>query len=204
MTSDQEEEAQHIYIVDDEPAVRDALGMIFRLEGFETREFSNAADFLSVARDAVPACVLLDVHMPGKSGLDVLREIDAIHYPAPIFIISGKGDIPTAVKAIKDGALDFIEKPFDADMVVRRVQEAIDATERRTAEDRPGVQFLEAGQVTRREYEVLVQITNGASNKEAARQLGISPRTVEVHRARIMEKLGAKNAADLVRIVLGG
>ncbi|CAA0086439.1 Transcriptional regulatory protein TdiR [Starkeya nomas] len=194
-----------IFIVDDDAAVRDALSLVLSLEGYHVRGFSDGAAFLSVARSHVPSCVVLDVHMPGRSGLDILKELEADRYPAPIFIISGQGDIPMAVDAIRHGALDFIEKPFDADTVVERVREAIEAHGRRgMAEPNdlltahfPGHELL-----TPREREVLVQIASGASNKEAGRKLGISPRTIEVHRARIMEKLGAKNAADLVRIVL--
>lgn len=195
-----------IYIVDDDPAVRDALSVIFDLEGFSVSSYDSGDAFLDAARRQPPACVILDVHMPGRSGLDILKTLNADHYPAPIFIISGQGDIPMAVNAIKFGAFDFIEKPFDADTVVQRVREAIEAGERRredgskpSTSDFPGRDLL-----TPRELEVLTQITAGASNKEAGRHLGISPRTIEVHRARIMEKLGARNAADLVRIVLTG
>jgi two-component system, LuxR family, response regulator FixJ len=194
-----------IFVVDDDPAVRDALTIVLSMEGFAVSGFADGATFLTAAAGHTPACVILDVHMPGRSGLDILKELNAHHYPSPIFIISGQGDIPMAVDAIKHGALDFIEKPFDADTVVSRVREAIDTRDRRVAASStvplrpsfPGMDLL-----TPREREVLSQIASGASNKEAGRHLGISPRTIEVHRARIMEKLGAKNAADLVRIVL--
>ncbi len=197
--------AGEIHIVDDDPAVRDALSVVFTLEGYHVTGFADGNSFLAVARNRPPTCILLDVHMPGRSGLDILKELNAKNYPVPIFIISGQGDIPMAVDAIKNGALDFIEKPFDANTVVTRVREAIAASARREAEagsvdmlsQFPGCDLL-----TPREREVLGLIAAGASNKEAGRQLGISPRTIEVHRARIMEKLGAKNAADLVRIVL--
>ncbi len=194
-----------IFIVDDDLAVRDALSVVFTLEGYHVSSFSEGSTFLSAARARTPACILLDVHMPGRSGLDILRELNAQHYGAPIFIISGQGDIPMAVDAIKNGALDFIEKPFDADTVVARVREAVDAWRRRANSDGSDIlslQFPGHQTLTPREREVLAQIAGGASNKEAGRRLGISPRTIEVHRARIMEKLGAKNAADLVRIVL--
>lgn len=199
---------QAIYIVDDDPAVRDALGVVFELEGYAVTGYESGDAFLEAAKTHPPACVFLDVHMPGRSGLDILKALNADHYPAPIFIISGQGDIPMAVTAIKYGAFDFIEKPFDAELIVNRVREALDAQARRAAgehkgdvvtHDFPGRELL-----TPREIEVLGQITAGASNKEAGRHLGISPRTIEVHRARIMEKLGARNAADLVRIVLTG
>jgi two-component system response regulator FixJ len=196
-----------IYIVDDDPAVRDALAVVFELEGFAVESYESGDAFLEAALARQPACVILDVHMPGRSGLDVLKALNAEHYPAPIFIISGQGDIPMAVSAVKQGAFDFIEKPFDADTVVERVREALEAVARRNSDNGRGPAdpaFIGRELLTPRELEVLGQITAGASNKEAGRQLGISPRTIEVHRARIMEKLGARNAADLVRIVLTG
>lgn len=197
---------QAIYIVDDDPAVRDALSVVFELEGYSVSGYETGDAFLEAAKIRQPACVFLDVHMPGRSGLDILKALNADHYPVPIFIISGQGDIPMAVTAIKFGAFDFIEKPFDADLIVRRVQEALEAQARRGGEDHKSVAHDFPGRelLTPREIEVLGQITAGASNKEAGRHLGISPRTIEVHRARIMEKLGARNAADLVRIVLTG
>ncbi len=194
-----------IHIVDDDPAVLDALSIVFTLEGFQVSSFSDCHSFLAAARHRPPACIILDVQMPDRSGLDILKELNGENYPAPIFIISGQGDIPMAVDAIKSGALDFFEKPFDADIVVSRVREAIGARARRAAADAAESMipdFPGADALTPREREVLSQIAAGASNKEAGRHLGISPRTIEVHRARIMEKLGARNAADLVRIVL--
>ncbi|MFN8829114.1 MAG: response regulator transcription factor [Labrys sp. (in: a-proteobacteria)] len=193
-----------IFVVDDDVAVRDSLGTLLKIEGYSVSVFADGHSFLAAAKQRTPACVILDVNMPGRSGLDILRELNAQHYPAPIFIISGQGDIPMAVEAIKNGALDFIEKPFDADTVVSHVRDAIAAAERR--QKRGGEAGLSSfpgrEHLTPREREVLGQIAAGASNKEAGRHLGISPRTIEVHRARIMEKLGAKNAADLVRIVM--
>jgi two-component system, LuxR family, response regulator FixJ len=194
-----------IFIVDDDPLVRDALSVVFTLAGYKVRAFADGASFVAAARAEVPACIILDVHMPGRSGLDILRALNAEHYPTPIFIISGQGDIPMAVDAIRSGALDFIEKPFNGETVVTRVREAIEARTRRSEAgglEALAAQFPGRDLLTPREREVLGKIAEGASNKEAGRLLGISPRTIEVHRARIMEKLGAKNAADLVRIVL--
>jgi two-component system response regulator FixJ len=195
-----------IFIVDDDPLVLNALSVVLSREGYQVSGFGEGASFLAAARAQTPACVILDVQMPGQSGLDILKELNAQQYPAPIFIISGVGDIPMAVEAIKNGAFDFIEKPFDAATVVTRVREAVEASARRAeraggetlTKTFPGLELL-----TSRERDVLNQIAAGSSNKQAGRELGISPRTIEVHRARIMEKLGAKNAADLVRIVLG-
>jgi FixJ family two-component response regulator len=185
--------------------VRDALSVVFTLAGYKVRAFADGASFVAAARAEAPACIILDVHMPGRSGLDILRALNAEHYPTPIFIISGQGDIPMAVEAIRNGALDFIEKPFNGETVVTRVREAIEARTRRSEAgglEALAAQFPGRDLLTPREREVLGKIAEGASNKEAGRLLGISPRTIEVHRARIMEKLGAKNAADLVRIVL--
>jgi FixJ family two-component response regulator len=178
---------------------------VFAGEGYAVASFGDGDAFLSAAHARTPGCVLLDIHMPGRSGIDLLKQLNAEHYPAPVFIISGQGDIAMAVDAIRHGALDFIEKPFDAVTVVARVREAVVAWERR-AENGSAVvrEFPGCEQLTAREREVLERIAQGLSNKEAGRELGISPRTVEVHRARIMEKLGAKNAADLMRIVLRG
>jgi len=196
--------AGEILVVDDDPAVREVLTALFTREGFQVTNFADGASLLATARVRTPVCIILDVNIPGRSGLDILKELNAQDYPAPIFIISGQGDIPMAVEAIKHGALDFIEKPFRGSSVISRVREAMEAQTRRAVDPNASkTSFLFPGRepLTRREQDVLTQIVAGASSKEAGRHLGISPRTIEVHRARIMEKLGAKNAADLVRIV---
>jgi FixJ family two-component response regulator len=193
-----------IFVVDDDPAVRDTLSMVLSAGGYEVICFADGAALLSVARGRTPSAILLDVHIPGKSGLDILKELHGEDYPAPIFMISGQGDIAMAVNAIKGGALDFIEKPFRGSEIVARLDEAIGAYARRQSQNAniASLHFPGREPLTRREREVLEQFTAGASNKEAGRTLGISPRTIEDHRANIMKKLGAKNAADLVRIVM--
>jgi FixJ family two-component response regulator len=195
-----------IFVVDDDPAVRDTLSMVLSAGGYEVICFADGAALLSVARSRTPSAILLDVHIPGKSGLDILKELHGEDYPAPIFMISGHGDIAMAVSSIKSGALDFIEKPFRGSEIVARLDEAIDAYARRQSQNSGSniatMHFPGREPLTRREREVLEQFTAGASNKEAGRTLGISPRTIEDHRANIMKKLGAKNAADLVRIVM--
>jgi two-component system, LuxR family, response regulator FixJ len=194
-----------IFIVDDDPSVRAALTVVLSGDGHQVTSFGEGEAFLAAARGRTPGCVLIDVHLPGSSGLDLLRKLDAQHYPAPILVISGRGDIPTAVDAIRNGALDFIEKPFDPAAVVTRVRDAIGAWRNGNREDSIVARDFPGGErLTAREHDVLERIARGASNKEAGRELGISPRTIEVHRARIMEKLAAKNAADLMRIVLRG
>jgi len=196
-----------LFVVDDDASMREALSVVFTLAGYRVGLFANAEPFLAVARATPPAAVLLDLHLPGKSGVAVLKELDAPHFPAPIFMISGDGDVAQAIEAVKCGAFDYVVKPLDARLLVARVGNAIAVMARgvarpddiRSSTDFPGQALL-----TPREREVLARIAGGASNKEVGRYLGISPRTVEVHRARIMDKTGARNAADLVRIVLGG
>jgi FixJ family two-component response regulator len=195
-----------IFVVDDDPAVRETLSLVLTAGGYQVICFADGAALLAVARSRTPACILLDVHIPGKSGLDILKELHGEEYPAPIFMISGQGDIAMAVRAIKNGALDFIEKPFRGSEIVERLSDAIGAYQRRQAENSTpeigSLHFPGREPLTPRVREVLDQFTAGASNKEAGRTLGISPRTIEDHRANIMKKLGARNAADLIRIVM--
>jgi two-component system, LuxR family, response regulator FixJ len=195
-----------IFIVDDDFDMREALTALFGNAGYRARAFSDGRSFLHTARYETPACVLLDVCMPAVSGLDILRELNARTYPAPILMLSGQGDVVNVVQAMKCGAFDFIEKRFEGAAILARVIEAIDSWVRLRDCEQPSpsiaVTFRGYDQLTRREREVLSQIAAAASNKETARNLGISPRTVEVHRSRIMQKLGAKNSVDLMRIVM--
>ena len=154
-----------IFVVDDDPAVRDTLSMVLKAAGYEVICFADGAALLSVARSRTPAAILLDVHIPGKSGLDILRELHGEDYPAPIFMISGQGDIAMAVGAIKSGALDFIEKPFRGSEIVGRLDEAIGAYARRQAENASpkfgSLHFPGREPLTRREREVLEQFAAG-------------------------------------------
>jgi FixJ family two-component response regulator len=201
------ERSEEILIVDDDATVRDSLSTLFALEGYRVTTFMDGTSFVSAARTRPIACVLLDIYVPGKSGLEILKDLDANSYAAPILIMSAHGNIPIAVEAIKSGAFDFIEKRQDAITIVDRVRGAIDAWTRMrqtngNTSDPLSRAFPGRERLTPRERDVLSQIASAASNKEAAKNLGISQRTVEIHRVHIMQKLGAKNTADLIRIVL--
>ena len=183
--------------------MRDTLSLLLRIEGLAPQAFGDAGSFLETVRRHHPACVILDINLPDESGLQVLRELATFRKPPPVVVMSGLGDIGTVVAAMKFGAVDFIQKPFVASVMIDRVREAVASYRRAKEEHIEGlVDFAGRHLLTGRERDVLLQVARGASNKEAGRTLGISPRTVEVHRARIMAKLGAKNAADLMRIVL--
>jgi FixJ family two-component response regulator len=196
--------SNEIVIVDDDAAISDLLSAAFAVEGYQVTPFRDGASFIASARAQTPACVLLDLFMPEKSGLDVLKELDARTYSAPILIMSGRGDIAAAVEAIKSGASDFLEKQLGTDAMVARVCRTISGWSSNREFNRDALpSFAHCGRLTQRERDVLHQIIGAASSKEAARNLGISRRTVEIHRLHIMKKLGAKNAVDLVRMVLG-
>ena len=199
--------AQSIFIVDDDPAVRQTLSLVFANAKYSVVCFADGAALLTELKARSPICIILDVHIPGKSGLDILKHINTQYSSIPIFIMSGKGDIAMAVDAIKNGAHDFIEKPFRGSDVVERVRVAIEASMSRQtlAGDEakaPSFNFPGRQTLSMREQEVLACVVSGLSNKEMARQLGISPRTIEVHRARIIEKVGARNTADLIRLAM--
>jgi FixJ family two-component response regulator len=195
-----------IFVMDDDAGMRETLSVALQQEGYDVICFADGAALLSLAKTRVPACIFLEVRNPGKSGLDILKKLRAANYPAPVFIISGQGDIPTAVETIRNGALDFIEKPPCNNEMIARVRAAITTLAQLQNESScarisslhvPGREPL-----TRREREVLERLAVGASNKEAARQLGLSSRTVEGHRASIMKKVGVRNAAELIHRVL--
>ena len=194
---------QVIHIVDDDEALRDSLVWMLESNGYRTRCFASGEDFLAMLDDDMTGCVLLDVRMPGISGLELFELLRARKYGLPVIFITGHGDVPMAVEALKRGAEDFIEKPF-GDREVLAVIEAALARERDERQQR----VLKAdvsrrlADLTQREYEVLQLILAGKLNKQIADVLGISIKTVEVHRARVMEKMGVRSLAELVQHVL--
>ena len=190
-----------IFVLDDDAATRQTLSAALQEEGYDVICFLDGASLLSAARACVPACIFLEVSIPRKSGLHVLKKLRAENYNVPVFVISGRADIPTAVDAIRSGALEFIEKPFISTDIIPLVRQAIGTPPLREDDNsnKLPVQFSGCESLTRREQEVLTLVATGASNKEAARQLRLSTRTIEDHRANIMKKAGVRNAAELIR-----
>lgn len=193
-----------VHIVDPDPNACDALGVLFRLEGFQTTTSRDSKGFFSSCEHRKPDIVVLNLETDDGNGLEVLARTKAMRTGAPVFAISSRENVNAAVGAMKAGATDVITKPIDTERFVRAVRDALrrDVHLGAVQGGRRPVEIRGFNQLTPREREVLQLITNGQSNKEAGRDLEISPRTVEVHRARVMEKLGARNTADLMRIVL--
>jgi FixJ family two-component response regulator len=199
--------ASEIFIVDDDGDMRRLLGAILSLEGYPVTSFADGETFLRAAGSRTPVCLFLDVVMPGRSGIEVLKELAARGYEAPIFLISGRGDTPMVVDALKSGARDFLRKPFDPYAAVERVRDAVELWARRDEEQNGAAgletrEFFGRARLTRREAEVLAHLVRGASSKDIGAALGIAKRTVDNFRMSIMKKLRARNTADLVRIML--
>ena len=193
-----------IHIVDGDPAMCEALSVLFRLEGFQTAFSVEADQFIASLARRRPDLVLLNLQLGGDSGLALLRRVKSMRTGTPVFMLSDRPQVDAVVTAMKLGAADVISKPVDTEHLLIVVRDALRRDVHLGAAYGGGraVEVRGFSQLTPREREVLQLITNGQSNKEAGRELGISPRTVEVHRARVMEKLGARNTADLMRIVL--
>jgi two-component system, LuxR family, response regulator FixJ len=194
---------QTVFIVEDDAAVRDSLGVLLGLHGYRTQSFACAEDFLAVYRPSA-GCLLLDIRMPGMSGLELQAAL--LHQPPtlPIIIITAHGDVATARTALKSGAIDFLEKPIDPDALLSVVRTALDtdAAQRRAAQKAEQIK-RQLSILTSREREVMELITKGCNNREIASTLRISPRTVEVHKARVMEKLQVRRVTELMHIILG-
>jgi FixJ family two-component response regulator len=193
-----------VHILDADPSTCEALSVLFRLEGFQTAFSLDTTSFYAAIERRPPDVVVLNQRVGAEDGLAILRRLKAIRAAVPVFVLEDRPLVEPAVLAMKSGATDVITKPIDTEYFVRAVREALrdDAGVGVPAAVRHPIEVRGFAQLTPREREVLQLITNGQSNKEAGRELGISPRTIEVHRARVMEKLGARNTADLMRIVL--
>ena len=193
---------QTIWIVDDDEAVRDSLEILCRSVGLVTEAFESAAAYLDAHDPNQGGCLVLDIRMPGMSGLQLQKRLEELGSVPPIVFITGHGDVPMAVEALRAGAVDFIQKPFRDQDLLDRIQRALelDAERRSGLRERQGAtERLE--RLTGRENEILELVVAGKPNKVIASRLGVSRRTVEVHRSRVMEKMEVDSLAELVRIV---
>jgi FixJ family two-component response regulator len=192
-----------VFVVDDDKAVRESLCWLIESVGLSVEAYGSAQAFLEAYDPDRPGCLVADVRLPGMSGLELQAKLAEQSGSLPVIIITGHADVPSAVRAMKIGAVDFIEKPFSDQMLLERIRHAVemDAGSRRTRHER--LDLVERLQrLTPREKQVMDLVVAGKANKQIAQDLGLSPKTVEVHRANVMLKMRAKNVAHLVRLVM--
>jgi two-component system response regulator FixJ len=194
-----------VVIVDDDEAIRDSLSVLLETRGFAVQTYASGPDVLGAHQPSWQGCLLLDVRMPGMDGLEVQKELEARENHMPVIIMTAHGDVPLAVRAMKAGAVDFLEKPIEPEQLLSCVRTALRRNPKRS--QAPGGDDLELiekrlGLLTAREREVLDCLVRGRSNKLIAYELDISPRTVEMHRARVMQKMEAQSLSQLVRMAL--
>jgi len=192
-----------VHVIDDDEAMRESLAFLLGAVGMEVRTYESALGFLDVAPNAEAGCVITDVRMPGLSGVDLLRRLRELKLGIPVIVITGHGDVPLAVEAMKIGALDFLEKPFDDEVLLASVRSALNQLnqdQKRQAERNEIERRLAA--LSNRERDVLEGLVSGHANKQIAYDLGISPRTIEIYRANLMTKMQAASLSDLVRMAL--
>lgn len=190
---------QIVYVVDDDAAVRDSLALLLKSVALAVETCESAVQFLAHVGPEAAGCLVLDIRMPGMSGLELQQQLKQRGYELPIIFITGHGDVSMAVQAMREGALDFIEKPFRDQELLDRVYQALEAdrARRRAADETVHIRERFAG-LTPREHEVMLRIARGQANKVIAIELGLSERTVEIHRAKVMHKTGARSLAELV------
>ena len=189
-----------VFVVDDDSSTRELLAWLMKRHGLRSEVFADARSFLTSYKPEMPGCLVVDLNMPGMSGLDLQRSLKEQGVLLPVLFLSGRADVPKAVKAVREGAIDFIEKPFDYKRVVTLVEDCLrrDA-QARAEQERKSVFCKRIAQLTQREREVLDLVVSGRMNREIAESLDISIKTVEAHRAKIMEKLEVDSVAELVR-----
>lgn len=191
-----------VFVVDDDQAMRNSLKWLIESVGMRVETYGSADDFMRHYYPGRAGCLLLDVRMPGMSGLDLQDHLARESIRIPVIIITGHGDVPMAVRAMKSGAVDFIEKPFNDELLLDSIRNALAADlEQRSHQAERARIATRLAQLTPREYEVMEKVAAGMSNKQIALDLGVSAKTVEAHRARVMEKMEADSLADLVRMV---
>ena len=191
-----------VFVVDDDPSIRESLSLLLSSEGYSFKTFASAKEFLeSEHSTSDPACLVLDVKMPGLSGLDLQKELTSRNYAIPVIFITGHGDIPMSVQAMKKGAVDFLSKPFDDDQLLEAVKVALQKDSKARAgfnEKKHTRQRLDS--LTAREYEILTFLITGMLNKQIAFELKISERTVKAHRKQVFDKMAVNSIAELVRL----
>jgi FixJ family two-component response regulator len=192
-----------VFVVDDDPGVLDSLALLLRSVGLEAATYAAANEFLDDYDPERPGCLVLDVRMPGMSGLQLQEALQARGSTLPIIFLTAHGDVPMAVRAVKAGAEDFIQKPFRDQELIDKIQRALEENRRLRSELGQQDEILgRMAKLTPREKEVMDLVVAGKANKVIAQRLGLSQRTVEIHRARVMEKMGAGSVAELVRMVV--
>jgi len=192
-----------VYIVDDDRAVRDSLRWLIESIGVKVETYESATDFLRAHDPERPGCIVLDVRMPGMSGLELHERLRRSENCVPVIFITGHGDVPMAVRAMKAGAVDFVSKPFNDQALLDRVQQAIERDKQNRSKRAEHQEiFSRWSRLTPREREVMEMVITGHSNKSIAARLGVSSKTVEAHRAKFMEKMEAHSLPDLMRITL--
>ena len=194
----QPHESKLVYIVDDDDAVRDALSLLVESAGYEVEAFETAVSALESCRTGSPACIITDIRMPEMDGFEFQKKLSEGHVGTPVIVITGHGDVPLAVRAMKAGAADFIEKPFTDEAILSSIRLSIEPG--LGGADEAVMERLES--LTAREREVLEMLIFGHQNKMIAHRLAISPRTVEIHRARVMEKMKVRSLPELVRTAM--
>jgi len=192
-----------IMVVDDDSGVRNSMRSLLKSVGLESALYASAQEFLAAYQPVQPGCLVLDIRMPGMSGLELQQQLNLRGAVIPVIFMTGHGDIPMAVEAMQHGAFDFLQKPFRDQDLLDRIQRAIvkDTEQRQTLGETARIK-AHVESLTAREREVLDLMTQGKQNKSIAQDLGVSPRTVEIHRARVMEKMNAQSVAQLVRMML--
>jgi len=192
-----------VFVVDDDAAVRDSLALLLQSVGLSAESYASADEFLQAFEPERPGCLVLDVRMPGMSGLELQEELAARHCLVPIIFLTAHGDVPMAVEAVKSGAVEFVQKPFRDQDLLDKIQHALadDARNRAVLEDRERI-ASRVKSLTPREHEVMEMVVDGKANKVIASECGISQRTVEIHRGRVMKKMQAESVSELVQMVL--
>jgi len=194
---------QTVYIVDDDDAMRDSLTWLLEGEGYAVNNYASAKDFLDNYSPQMRGVLVLDVRMPDMSGLELHDKLIALNNPLPVIFVTGHGDVPMAVSALQSGAWDFIEKPFANADLLARIEKALARERERSEKQQRNQGYAErAAQLTQREREVMCLVVDGKLNKQIADELSISMKTVEAHRARVMEKMGVDSLPELVKICL--